>query len=168
MHHTHKTKIQMSSYKWDQAYAWVCVSTSTLTIKVIQSLWVYQERAQLYKPFCVRLCSARMLSTHACVLCGRQFGSNLSFWVLWWYKQVMSPWCTHTPAPERFPLSESSVQTSTTSPAGVSSSSLHSLLLLVSHFLCFCLPRLSFPLSFCPLLLLLCHFLPLWSKKGRP
>lgn len=74
--------------------------------------------------------------------------------------------CLH--APNLFPLPESSVQTSTTAPVGVSSSSLHSLLLLVSHILCFCLPRHSFPLSHCLFFLLLCHFLPLWFKKGPP
>lgn len=74
----------------------------------------------------------------------------------------------HTTLPNKFPLLESSIRTNTAAPAGFSSSSFRGLLLLVSHFLCFYLPRLSFPLSFCPLLLLLCHFLPLWSKKGGP
>lgn len=74
----------------------------------------------------------------------------------------------HTLLPNKFPLLESSIQTGMAAPAGFSSSSFRALLLLVSHFLCFYLPRLSFPLSFCPLLLLLCHFLPLWSKKGGP
>ena len=71
----------------------------------------------------------------------------------------------HSEAPNKFHPPESSIQTSTTTPAGFS---LYSLLRVVFHFLCFSPPRLSFPLSFCLLLLLLCHFLPLWSKKERP
>lgn len=54
----------------------------------------------------------------------------------------------HTTLPNKFPLLESSIRISTAAPAGFSSSSFRGLLLLVSHFLCFYLPRLSFPLSF--------------------
>lgn len=71
----------------------------------------------------------------------------------------------YTPAPNPFPLPESSVQTSTTTPAGVSSSSLRSLLLSSPTFSCRDLVFL-FP-SVCSLFYcaIFCHFGP--RKGGR-